>query len=133
MQALLAEAAGKLPSIVSGSGYSALLEQLIVEALIQLNDQKVSVKAVSPGEAATKKALPAAEAKYKAWAAKEMGKEFADGISVTMDPTSLKTGIGGVEVVGFGGKITLTNTLQSRLMLAYETLAPQLRAPLFTF
>ena len=38
---------------------------------------------------------------------------------------------GGVEVTGFGGKITLANTLQSRLMLAYETQLPKLRATLF--
>ena len=30
-----------------------------------------------------------------------------------------------------GGKITLTNTLQSRLMLAYECFLPQLRQELF--
>ena len=35
------------------------------------------------------------------------------------------------QVSGFGGKISLTNTLQSRLMLAYETRLPKLRAALF--
>ena len=60
------------------------------------------------------------------------GAEWAAGIKVDFDTNSLKTGIGGVEVVGFGGKITLTNTLQSRLMLAYETQLPALRATLFT-
>jgi len=35
-------------------------------------------------------------------------------------------------VIGFDGKITLTNTLQSRLMLAYETRLPKLRAALFS-
>ena len=39
--------------------------------------------------------------------------------------------IGGVWVTGFGGKITLDNTLQSRLMLAYETRLPQLMKVLF--
>ena len=32
-------------------------------------------------------------------------------------------------ITGFGGKITLDNTLQSRLMLAYETRLPQVAAP----
>ena len=99
---------------------------------MQLADQKVQVKAVAGQEAATKKALPAAEAKFKAWATKEMGAEWAASINVNFDSNSLKLGIGGVEVVGFGGKITLTNTLQSRLMLAYETQLPQLRAKLFS-
>lgn len=172
---MLAEAATKLPSLVSGSAYGALLESLMVEALIQLADQKVSVKAVQGQESATKKALSGAESKFKAWATKEMGTpralilppwrslyhmdatprlsrrslnewaadifpacaclagaEWAAGIKVEFDSNSLKTGIGGVELVGFGGKITLTNTLQSRLMLAYETQLPALRASLFT-
>ena len=36
-----------------------------------------------------------------------------------------------MQVTGFGGKITLDNTLQSRLMLAYETRLPQLMKVLF--
>ena len=55
MQAVLAEAASKLPSLISGPGYATLLESLVLEALIQLADQKVSVKAVAGQEAATKK------------------------------------------------------------------------------
>ena len=39
--------------------------------------------------------------------------------------------VGGVAVMGFGGKIELTNTLQSRLALAYETRLPSLRGTLF--
>jgi len=132
MQAVLAEAASKLPSLISGPGYASLLESLILEALTQLADTKVIVKAVAGQEGATKKALDAALPKYKQWATKEMGAEWASGISVTLDSQSLKTGIGGIELVGFGGKITLTNTLQSRLMLAYETQLPKLRAALFT-
>ena len=60
-----------------------------------------------------------------------MGAEWAAGISVTMDSGTLSSGIAGVQVIGMGGKITLTNTLQSRLMLAYETFLPKLRAALF--
>jgi len=132
IQAVLSEAASKLPSLVSASSYSTLLENLITEALIQLADQSVQVKAVAGQETATKKALTAAEAKFKAWATKEMGADWAAGIKVQLDSASLKTGIGGVELVGFGGKITLTNTLQSRLLLAYETQLPKLRAALFS-
>ena len=132
MQSVLGEAAKMLPALVSGSGYGALLESLLAEALVQLADQKVVVKAVAGGEAATKKALAGATAKYTAWAQKEMGPEWAAAIQVTMSPEVLKTGIGGVEVCGFGGKITLTNTLQSRLLLAYETQLPELRKTLFS-
>ena len=131
MQAVLAEAASKLPSLVSGSAYSALLESLIVEALIQLADQKVTVKAVAGQETATKKALTAATPKFTKWATETKGAEWASTISVTFDPASLKSGIGGVELTGFDGKITLANTLQSRLMLAYDTQLPTLRAKLF--
>ena len=99
---------------------------------MQLADQKVIVKGATPGkDAMTKKALSVATEKYAAWARKEMGAEWAAGIKVDYDPNTLKTGVGGVEITGFGGKITLTNTLQSRLLLAYETQLPKLRARLF--
>jgi len=131
MQAVLAEAASKLPSLVSSSSYPALLESLILEALVQLADQNVSVKAVAGQETATKKALTSATKKFTAWATEKKGAEWASTINISFDSNSLKSGIGGVEVCGFGGKITLANTLQSRLMLAYETQLPKLRATLF--
>ena len=132
MQNVLAEAASKLPELVNGKTYESILEALIYEALVQLADQKVIVKGATPGkDAMTKKALSVATEKYAAWARKEMGAEWAAGIKVDYDPNTLKTGVGGVEITGFGGKITLTNTLQSRLLLAYETQLPKLRARLF--
>lgn len=130
-QALLAEAASKLPALVSSSSYPALLESLIVEALIQLADTKVFVKGVAGQETQTKKALAAALPKFQKWANDKMGAEWAAGIEVKFDADSLKSGIGGVELTGFGGKITLANTLQSRLMLAYDTQLPELRRQLF--
>lgn len=131
MQEVLAAAAAKLPALTVGTGYSALLESLILEALKQLQEAKVTVKGVSGQAAVVQKQLEPAKMKYKEWAAKTKGAAFADSIAVTFDPTPLQHGIGGVEVVGFGGKISLVNTLQSRLMLAYETRLPQLRAALF--
>jgi len=131
MQAVIAEAASKLPSLVSGSAYPALLESLILEALIGVADQNVSVKAVAGQETATKKALTAVKPKFVDWATKNKGAEWASTINITFDSTPLKTGIGGVAVCGFGGKITLENTLQNRLILAYETQLPKLRAALF--
>jgi V-type H+-transporting ATPase subunit E len=131
MQGVLAEAASKLPSLVSSAGYGNLLESLVLEALIQLADQKVVVKAVAGQESAAKKALTAAVPKFQAWAVKTKGADWAKTISIDLSNESLKEGIGGVEVTGFGGKIKLSNTLQSRLMLAYETQLPKLRKSLF--
>ena len=163
MQAVLAEAAAKLPSLTQGSGYATLLESLILEALIELCDQKVQVKGIASAAAITQKAMTPAVAKYKEWATKSQGAAWASTIDVTFDSTPLTSGcarppadktparppppprpppltpprlslvrrIGGVAVSGFGGKITLTNTLESRLMLAYETRLPELRRVLF--
>jgi len=131
MQNVLKEAAAQLPSLKKGSGYPKLLESLIVEALKQLCDQRVVVKPVAGEEKATKTALTAATTAYTKWATEHKGADWAAGISITMDSSSLPSGIAGVQVIGMDGKITLTNTLQSRLMLAYETYMPQLRAVLF--
>jgi len=132
MQDMRKQAAAKLPSLKSGSGYPKLLESLILEALKQLCDQKVVVKPVAGEEKATTSALNNAKAAFTKWADEKMGSEWAKGISVTMDSETLSTDcIAGVQVKGMGGKITLTNTLESRLDLAFETYLPQLRSALF--
>jgi len=131
MQNVLAETAAKLPGLVADRNYPTLLEELILEALVQLADQKVSVQAVAGQETATKTALTKATAKFQKWAVDAKGAEWATGITVTFDANSLKSGIGGVQLTGLGGKITLANTLQSRLMLAYEKNLPTLRKKLF--
>merc|ERR1719384_245994 len=121
MQEVLAAAAAKLPGMTVATSYPALLESLILEALKTLAEAKVSIKGVSGQAAVVQKQIEPAKAKFKEWAAKTKGAAFADSIVVTFDPAPLQHGIGGVEVTGFGGKISLVNTLQSRLMLAYET------------
>lgn len=132
MQSLKNDAQGKLTGLTQGSGYAKLLESLIYEALVQLADQKMKVKAVKGQEAACQKAITPAVAKYKEWATKNKDADFVKGIEVTFDSDSLTSGIGGCEVVGHGGLITLTNTLQSRLELAFETHLPALREKLFS-
>jgi len=66
MQAILAETAAKLPSLTAGSGYASLLEKLILEALIRIDEAKVSVRGVAGQAPAAQKACTAAAAKYKA-------------------------------------------------------------------
>merc|ERR1740115_455197 len=117
MQAVLSEAAAKLPSLTQGSGYQTLLQGLILEALIAVQEPVMQVKGVAGQGAVAQKALAAATPQYKEWATKNKNAEFAAAVNVTFDPAGLTSGIGGVQVAGFGGKITLDNTLQSRLML----------------
>ena len=131
MQAVLAETAAKLPSLTQGSGYAALLEGLVLEGLITIAEPKVTVKGVAGQGSIASKAVNAAATKYKDWASKNKDAAFASSIEVIWDSTPLSAGIGGVELYGMNGKISLTNTLQSRLMLAYETRLPKLRAALF--
>ena len=92
MQAVLAEAAAKLPSLTQGSGYATLLESLILEALIELCDQKVQVKGIASAAAITQKAMTPAVAKYKEWATKSQGAAWASTIEVTFDSTPLTSG-----------------------------------------
>jgi len=133
MEAVLAEAMAKLPmAIVQNAGkYGPLLEGLILEALILLADTKVEVKPVAGQTQLVRNAVPKATAKFKEWAIKNKGAEWANEIEVTVSTSCIEKGVGGIEVCGFGGKITLANTLAQRLMLAYETQLPQLRAALF--
>lgn len=128
---VLQDAEKQLTSIVKGKEYDALLEKLIVEALVRLMDKKVSVSAVKGQEKAVEKALGSAVSKFKAVAESEKGASWASEIGVTLSPNSLTEGVGGVMVEGFGGKIKLENTLTSRLHLAFETRLPQVREALF--
>lgn len=132
MQEVKKQALAKLPSLTSGAGYADLLENLILEALTTLAETKVSVRGVAQQGGVVQKALTPAVAKYKDWAGKNRDAAFVAAIEVTFDPTPLAEGIGGVEVTGFGGKINLNNTLQSRLDLAFQTRLPALRALLFS-
>merc|ERR1712032_1252704 len=132
MQKVLAEAAKQLPPLTQQSSYPALLESLIVEALKQLAEPKVSVQGVAGQGALVQKMLAPATTKFKEWAKSAKGDAFVSTIDITFDATPLAQGIGGVAVTGFGGKISLNNTLQSRLMLAYETQLPVLRSVLFS-
>jgi len=132
MQNVLSMAAAKLPSLAQGSSYPALLQSLILEALKNLAETKVTVKGVAGQGAMVQKQMAPAIAAYKKWAETEKDAAFVAAIDITFDSTPLAAGVGGIEVVGFGGKISLLNTLQSRLMLAYETRLPQLRAVLFS-
>lgn len=91
----------------------------------------MSVQGVDGQATICQKSLASAAAKFKDWATKNKGADFVSKINITYDPKTLTSGIGGCAVTGFGGKITVQNTLQSRLMLAYETRLPQLRAALF--
>ena len=158
MQAVLAEAAAKLPSLTQGSGYATLLESLILEALIELCDQKVQVKGIASAAAITQKAMTPAVAKYKGGrpsrrappgprpstspstrrrspagarsARRRPARPPAPAPAAAHPPRlSLVRRIGGVAVSGFGGKIT-TNTLESRWMLAHETRLPEPPRPL---
>jgi len=131
MQNVLAEAAAKLPSLTQQSSYPALLQSLILEALKQLAEPKVQVQGVAGQGALVTKMMTPAVTQFKEWAKAEKGDAFVATIDVTFDATPLAAGIGGVAVTGFGGKISLNNTLQSRLMLAYETQLPVLRGVLF--
>jgi len=134
MQSLLEDAMKLLPkNIINTPKYPALLESLIVEALCQLADQNVEVKPVHGQTTQVKNALPKAIAKFKEWAVKTKGADWAAEIEVKMfagDPLP-ENNLGGIELIGFGGKISLANTLPQRLMLAYETQLPKLRAALF--
>lgn len=92
MQQVLADAAAKLKGVVSGGSYPALLEALIVEALVTLADTKVTVKGVQGQGSATQKALIPATNKYKEWATKNKDAAFVSAIDITFDPTPLTSG-----------------------------------------
>eukprot|EP00945_MAST-04E_sp_MAST-4E-sp1_P001492 g1492.t1 len=123
--------------------YEELVKNLLVEALVKLNETTVTVECLGRDSATVTKVLPAALAEYKAKVkalhASDAGKyesqlATSEKCTAAVDssrPLSEKTCIGGVKCVGLNGRIVCDNTLNTRLNLTAEALLPTIRATLF--
>jgi V-type H+-transporting ATPase subunit E len=118
-----------------GPEYESLLQQLILQALIKLEETNVSLRCRKEDEAAVKRVLPAAIEGYK--------KKTTKTATVTIDtahylpsaPGKSDTPLsccGGVVLSAQEGKIMCDNTLDQRLALAFDANIPKIRQLLFS-
>lgn len=105
--------------------YKKVLEKLIMQALYQIMEPKVTLRCRKADVELVQEALPIAIEKYM----ETMGKPvevFVD-VNACLSPEAC----GGVETVALNGRIKVSNTLESRLELIAQQLVPEIRNALF--
>merc|ERR1711937_1136271 len=114
--------------------YKNLLQELLVQSFVQLGESDMRVRCRKEDEGAVKGVLDAANAAYKSKTG-QTAKVSMDSSSYP-DPAPVpgKEGAsccGGVVVSDATGKISVSNTLDSRLEICYQQKLPDIRKALF--
>jgi len=133
LQTLVSEAASKCAVVARGQNYPQLLQKLIVQGLIKIEENDVTIFCRGEDVAAVKKILPQAVKEYVDIIKRESGVTLEPNLVLNVDRSKDLTdkSYGGVLLTALNGKIVCDNTLASRLSLVYEELLPSIRAILF--
>lgn len=134
MKSLIVEARQNVSKVTKDSGkYGKLLQQLIVQALVKLDETDVIIYCRAADTGAVKKVMAGAQKDYLAVMKKECGEDVK--LKLTLNEQAKKmlpdSRLGGVFLTGFGGRLTCDNTLEARLNLIYEEEKPTVRQTLF--
>lgn len=133
LQQLVSEAANKCTVVARGTNYPQLLQKLIVQGLIKIEENEVTVFTRGEDVSVVESILPAAVKEYVEIMKRESGVTLSPIVAIN-DDRGKDLGAdscGGVLLTAAGGKIVCDNTLKSRLELVYEELLPSIRAILF--
>merc|ERR1712216_245170 len=128
------ETRAELVKISQDGSYKTLLQNLLTQGFLSLGEAEMKVKCRKEDEANVKAVLDAANAAY--------AKKSGATAKVTLEtkeylPAAPKPGVegasccGGVVVSDVSGRISVSNTLDSRLDIAYQQRLPEIRIALF--
>lgn len=133
LQQLLADAATKLGVVAKGANYPQLLQKLIVQGLVKIEENEVTVYCRTEDLDTCAAVLPDAIQEYVDLMERESGIKLAPKVTMSGEDsrTLPESTHGGVILTACGGKIVCDNTLAARLALVYEELLPSIRAILF--
>ena len=133
LQQLIADAGAKLGVVARGDNYPQLLQKLIVQGLIKIEENEVTIYCRTEDSAAVSKVLPDAIAEYVEIMKRESGITLKPVVSINSNAAKnlSDSSYGGVVLTACAGKIVCDNTLSARLKLVYEELLPSIRAILF--
>lgn len=133
LNSLLGEASSKAAVVTKGQNYPQLLQKLIVQGLIKIEEEVVTIYCRGEDIATVEGVIGAAVEEYVEIMKRES--------SVTLKPTVVLNEVrskdlpdsscGGILLTALNGKIVCDNTMDSRLTLVYEELLPAIRAILF--
>ena len=130
---LVDEAGQKLAMVARGQNYPHLLQKLIVQGLIKIEENDVTIYCRREDVATVKSVLPAAIAEYVGLIEKEAGVKLSPNVTLneSREKDLPESSYGGVTLTADDGKIVCDNTMASRLNLVYSELLPSIRALLF--
>uniref|UniRef100_A0A069DQB6 Putative vacuolar atp synthase subunit e n=1 Tax=Panstrongylus megistus TaxID=65343 RepID=A0A069DQB6_9HEMI len=126
VRSVLDEARRRLVKSVSNvSLYREIMEKLILQALYQLLETDVTVRAREADQELVNDLFPSILVKYKETTGKNL--------TLRLDSENFLPAetCGGAELTSSGGRIKISNTLESRLDLIAQQLVPQIRNALF--
>jgi V-type H+-transporting ATPase subunit E len=127
VQNVFAAARTRLPSLAAGEGYADLMSKLILQGLVSLDEADIVVRVRAEDVSLAQKVLPAAISEYKEkWLTDKSRK-----LSVNVDAQHTVKCSGGAVLTALDGRIICNNTLDMRLVYAYEVSLPRLRHTLF--
>eukprot|EP00164_Ancoracysta_twista_P000464 GFYU01000623.1.p2 GENE.GFYU01000623.1~~GFYU01000623.1.p2 ORF type:complete len:233 (-),score=87.26 GFYU01000623.1:517-1215(-) len=134
VQAAFEETKKQMLAITNNAAqYKQLLIDLTLQGMMRLNEADVSVRCRECDVSVVTGILPAVSASYKTKTGKDCRLTLED--ERLPPPPSANNQVnfcsGGVVLIGGKGKITCSNTLDSRLEIACEQLLPEIRIKLF--
>jgi len=129
-----AEAVQELVKVSQGGTYKQLLQDLLTQGFVSLGETEMKVTCRKEDESAVKGVLDAATSAYKS--------KTGTAAKVSIDtskylPPAPKPGhegascCGGVVISDASGRISVSNTLDSRLDICYQQRLPEIRIALF--
>jgi len=133
LMTLLSESGSKCAVVARGQNYPQLLQKLIVQGLIKIEENDVTIYCRGEDVGTVKKVLPEAIKEYVEIIKREAGVTLKPIVNVNEDRSKDlgENSHGGVLLTALGGRIKCDNTMASRLNLVYEELLPSIRAILF--
>jgi V-type H+-transporting ATPase subunit E len=133
LKTLISEAGAKCAVVTRGANYPQLLQKLIVQGLIKIEENNVTIFCRAEDINTIKKILPAAVQEYVEIMKRESSVTLKPQVVLSEDKAKNlpESSFGGVLLTALDGKIVCDNTMSSRLNLVYEELLPSIRAILF--
>jgi len=132
---ILNETQGKLKSLTENEGeYKKLLESLVLQALLKMKEQEISIICREQDHALVESIIPSVIGQFKektnitAKLTVEKKHRLAPG---PKDGYKGATCSGGIVLSALSGRILCNNTFEQRLALASEGLLPEIRQILF--
>lgn len=127
---LLKGATEKLVQVTKSPTYPTLIKQLIVEGLIKIEEQTVEIQARAEDKSIVARMLPEALSEFRTLMSNG-GHTVNPKVTISDTPLDSKKVTGGILLTAHHGRITLNQTLDERLAIAFNDNMPEIRKRLF--